>query len=228
MVDRQQSVANLVLDYSECAEVFQRHRIDYCCRGDLSIEAAAREKDLDVDALVAELTRAIEVRRGGRGDDPRTLSTPDLLEHIVSKHHAYLRKVLPLVSALAVKVSRVHGEHNPKLRDLERAVIELVESLLPHLEEEERELFPALASTSSDTSRLAKLLASMTEDHLAVATILERIRAAADDFTMPEWACNSYRTLFSELRQVEGDIFVHVHLENHVLKPRFEPAARAE
>ena len=44
---------------------------------------------------------------------------------------------------------------------------------------------------------------------------------ASDDFTLPEWACNSYRTLFAELKQVESDVFTHVHIENHVLRPRF-------
>lgn len=227
MFDRQQTIARLVLDHSECAEVFQRNRIDYCCRGDMSIEEAAREKGLDVDALVGELTRAIEERRGRPTSDPRELSTPDLLEHIVAKHHVYLRKALPLVRTLAAKVSRVHGGKNPKLRELDAAVGELVDSLLPHLEEEERDLFPALASTSSDPARVAKLIATMMEDHLEVATLLERIRDAADDFTAPDWACNSYRTLFAELEGIEGDTFVHVHLENHVLRPRFEAPAQA-
>ena len=41
----------------------------------------------------------------------------------------------------------------------------------------------------------------MQVEHLAVAKLLERIRAASDEFTLPEWACNSYNTLFSELKQ---------------------------
>ena len=63
--------------------------------------------------------------------------------------------------------------------------------------------------------------APATPKQSAVAQLLERIRAASDDFTLPDWACNSYRTLFSELEQLEGDVFTHVHLENHVLRPRF-------
>ena len=61
----------------------------------------------------------------------------------------------------------------------------------------------------------------MMEDHLTVAKILQSIRTASDDFTLPEWACNSYRALFSELKQMESDVFTHVHLENHILLPRF-------
>jgi regulator of cell morphogenesis and NO signaling len=221
MFDRQQTVASLVLDHSECAEVFRRNRIDFCCRGEMSIEAAAAAKGLDVDALVTELSRAIDERRGPAKDDPRAMTTAALVEHVVAKHHVYLRKALPFVTAMAAKVSRVHGEHNPKLRDLYAAVEELSGALIPHLDEEERAIFPVLAAPEPDRARAATLLASMTTDHHEVAAILERIRAASEDFKLPEWACNSYRTLFSELRQLEGDVFVHVHLENHVLAPRF-------
>jgi quercetin dioxygenase-like cupin family protein len=68
----------------------------------------------------------------------------------------------------------------------------------------------------------------MLDDHLAVAALLAKIRTACDDFEVPSWACSSYRALFRELAAVEQDLFTHVHLENHVLKPRFEPPAAAQ
>jgi regulator of cell morphogenesis and NO signaling len=224
-LDTQQSVASLVLDHSECAPVFQRHRIDFCCRGKLSIEEAAREKGVALDVLSSELSRAIAERRGGeRSADPRELSTPRLLAYIVAKHHEYLRQALPFVKTLANKVGRVHGDHNPKLRDLSAAVDELVAALEPHLLEEEEHLFPLLVAEAPDRAKVATMLAAMHAEHLEVADLLTRIRAASEDFTLPSWACNSYRALFAELVQLEADIFAHVHLENHVLEPRFATA----
>lgn len=225
MPDRSQAVATVVLDHSECAAVFQRSRIDFCCRGDMSIEAAAKERGLDVEALLADLNRAIAERKGDRSAEPRDLATPRLVAHIVSKHHEYLRNALPFVKALAAKVGRVHGDHNPKLRHLDKAVGELTDSLLPHLDEEEQDLFPLLTAREPDRAEATKLLDAMVSEHLTVAKQLEQIRAASEDFRLPDWACNSYRTLFSELRQLESDVFTHVHLENHVLKPRFAIAA---
>ncbi|MEO8501597.1 MAG: iron-sulfur cluster repair di-iron protein [Vicinamibacteria bacterium] len=221
MLDLQQTVANLVLDHSECVEVFQKHRIDFCCRGDMSIEAAAKEKGLAVEALLSELSQAMAARRGDRSADPREFSTPRLISHLISKHHEYLRGALPVVRALAAKVSSVHGDHNPKLRALDTAVRELADALIPHLDEEEQVLFPALMAKNPDRAAVTKLLDAMLDEHLSVASLLERIHAASDAFTVPEWGCNSYRTLFSELRNLETDVFAHVHLENHVLKPRF-------
>jgi regulator of cell morphogenesis and NO signaling len=219
--DPRQTVAGLVLEHSACAAVLQRHRIDFCCGGELSIAEAAEKRGVELDALLHELGRTIAERQSVEDVSLRELPTAELVEHIVARHHDTLRKSLPFVQGLAAKVSRVHGGTNPKLRELDDAVQELSEILLAHLDEEEQELFPALTTEPLDEARIRRLLGSMTGDHTDIAVLLERIRAASDDFSLPHWACTSYRTLFSELWELEADIFIHVHLENHVLKPRF-------
>ncbi len=217
------TVAEIVLDHSECGMVFQRHRIDFCCRGERTIETAANERGVPLDDLMRELRQAVADRHGS-GIAMREQSTAQLIDHIVTKHHAYLRKTLPFVVAISEKVARVHGEHNPKLWELCAAVDELAGLLIPHLDEEEKTLFPAMRAstrTPAQSLELAAMLATMQTDHHEVAALLERIRAASDEFAIPSWACGSYRMLFKELQAIESDTFTHVHLENHVLAPRF-------
>jgi regulator of cell morphogenesis and NO signaling len=223
-LDPQQTVARIVLDHSECAVVFQKNRIDYCCKGGVSLRDACAERGLEPAKLVAELEHAIAERTGGAEADPRELSTAGLVGHIVSKHHEYLRKALPFVQGLAAKVRRVHGEHDPRLLELDEIVQGLVTALGPHLDEEEQTLFPELMRKTPDHAVVARELATMMKDHLAVGALLGRMRTTTADFATPEWACNSYRTLFAELERLEGDVLRHVHLENHVLMPRFAEA----
>lgn len=223
MLDRRQTVADLVLDHAECAEILERHHIDFCCQGGVSLEVAAAARGLDLEALLQELSHAIAERRGRPTEDPRELSTSGLIEHIVTTHHLYLRRMLPFLRELASKVSRVHGAHNAKLRTLHTAVTELAEVVLPHLDEEEQSLFPTLTAPLVEAREAIEQLDSMREEHHAVAGLLERVRAASDDFSLPEWACSSYRTLFAELERLERNVHTHVHLENHVLAPRFMP-----
>ncbi len=75
-------------------------------------------------------------------------------------------------------------------------------------------------------------LGAMYEDHVAVGQLLTRIRELSDEFTLPAWGCNTYRVYMAELAALEDDILRHVHLENHVLLPRFAavgaPRAAAE
>jgi regulator of cell morphogenesis and NO signaling len=230
MLDPQATVARIVLDHSECAVVFQKNRIDYCCRGAMSLENACAERGLDVAALKGELERAIAERAGTANAsdvDARGMSTAGLIGHIVAKHHEYLRKALPFLLPLSAKVARVHGDHDPRLAELDRIVRALEAALTPHLDEEEQSLFPQLMSRAPDAAQVAKELGTMHADHLAVGDLLEQMRETTADFATPEWACNSYRTLFAELERLEGDVLRHVHLENHVLMPRFASAPLA-
>lgn len=224
MLDPQQSIAGLVLDHAECAAVLQRRRIDFCCNGEQTVEAAAVRRGLDPNVFVAELTRAIDERRTGPRDDPRGLSTPELIAHIVSTHDS-VRVAMPFIRTLAAKVSRVHGDGEPRLRELEEVVEGLAEALLRHLDEEERFLFAAMSTEKGATADFDAKLAAVQADHATVAGWFARVRDVTGDFTTPAGACTSYRALFSELAQLESDVLLQVHLENHVLWPRFRPRA---
>jgi regulator of cell morphogenesis and NO signaling len=217
MLDRLQTVATLVLDHSECAEVFLRHRIDFCCGGGRSLEAAAAEKQVALDALLAELQAAIDARGQAPASDPRAQATPELLTSLVDGHHAPVRRALPMARQLAAKVARVHGAHNPKLVTLQEAVEALAAALTAHADEQERTLFPSLTASAPDRAALAATARELEE----LSALLGRVRESSEDFTLPEWACNSYRTLFRELEALERGVSAHMHVEQHVLLPRF-------
>jgi regulator of cell morphogenesis and NO signaling len=226
VIDRNATVAQIVLDHSETAAVFQRHRIDFCCRGNVTVGTACRDLHEDPEALFAELERAVRDRTGeAEEDDLRTFSTPALLARIVDRHHGFLRRALPRIEPLLAKVAVVHGEHNPKLISVRGAFVDLVEMLSPHLDFEEEILFPELAAPGGPSPKALAHLQEMNAEHLAVGTKLAQIRALADDFTTPDWGCSSYRAMMSELRNLEADILQHVHVENHVLMPRFTATA---
>lgn len=215
------TVAAIVLEHPACARVFMKHRIDFCCGGEVSVEQACAARGLDAEAIRGELEAAIRERGSSRIADPRAVPTAALISYIVEKHHAYLRGAFPTVLALAAKVARVHGAREPKLRTLSAAVEELAGALAPHLDHEEQVLFPALLSCDGEAPGAAAGLTDMVAEHREVGAILDRIQEASDDFQVPEWACNSYRTLFRELQAMDADVREHVHLENHALLPRF-------
>jgi regulator of cell morphogenesis and NO signaling len=224
-IDPQTPLAQIVLAQPATAAVLQRHGLDFCCRGEVPLGEACAARGLDGAAVAAELAAAAAERAAAPERDPRALTTEALVAHIVERHHGYLRRALPALRPLADKVARVHGPHNGKLLALAPAFARLADALEPHLVQEEEVLFPALTAAVVDRAVVERELASMHEDHLAVGTQLAELRALADGYTTPEWGCTSYRTLMAELDALEADVLRHVHLENHVLMPRF--AARA-
>jgi regulator of cell morphogenesis and NO signaling len=60
----------------------------------------------------------------------------------------------------------------------------------------------------------------MMAEHDDAGDALARIRRITKDFTIPEYACNTYRALLQGLSELEADTHVHIHLENNILFPR--------
>jgi regulator of cell morphogenesis and NO signaling len=220
-LDRSATVARIVTEHTVAARVFQRHGIDYCCHGDVTVPQACRDGRLDADVLFGQLEATIAASEDRPEDDPRALSTAALIARIVDRHHGYLRRTLPYIEPIMAKVAKVHGPRDASLHQLRDAFSELAASLGPHLEEEEEVLFPALVARTPDAQAVKREIEQMHEDHLAVGDLLARIRALTSGFQTPEWGCNTYRVLMSELDALEADILRHVHMENHVLAPRF-------
>jgi regulator of cell morphogenesis and NO signaling len=220
MFDTRLPVATIVLEHSECAPVLARHRIDYCCKGKMPLADACAERRLDLQRVVSELETAIARRQPHAANrDPRTMSTKEVITVLIAPHHQYLHRTMPFLLQLSAKVARVHGDREPALRDVARIVESLVSTLVTHLDDEERVLFPALLDNRVDDAR--PRLLDMRHEHEEVGAMLEELHAAAANYVPPEWACNSYRTLVQELEHMEADILEHVHLENHVLLPRY-------
>jgi regulator of cell morphogenesis and NO signaling len=215
------TVARIVTERPAAARVFQKHGIDYCCHGNVTVPQACLDARLDPEAVFAELEAALAAGDAQPEEDPRALSTAALIARIVDRHHGYLRRALPYIAPIMAKVAKVHGQRDANLQRLHDAFRDLAASLGPHLDEEEEVLFPALMARQPDARVVEREVERMHGDHLAVGGLLARIRTLTDGFTTPEWGCNTYRVLMAELDALEADILRHVHLENHVLVPRF-------
>jgi regulator of cell morphogenesis and NO signaling len=228
------TISEVAAAHPETLPVFESHEIDYCCGGAATIAAAcAGRKDIDAPRLVAELERAIAGRSGPGApavEDPRALSTPALVARIVDRHHSYVRRAAPELRFLMGKVAAAHGAHDPRLLAVARRLDALLPTLLAHLDFEETALFPALAAAAAGRRPddvIERELATMFADHEEVGEALHAIRALSDGYAVPEWACPTYRRLLTKLRELEGDVHRHVHLENNVLMPRFASGSTA-
>ncbi len=220
-LDHNATVARIVTEHPVAARIFQKHGIDYCCHGNVTVSEACLDGRLDPEALFAELQAALAANDARPEANPRALSTAALIARIIDRHHGYLRHALPYIAPIMAKVAKVHGPRDANLQHLHDAFSELASSLGPHLDEEEEVLFPALMARQPDARLVEREVERMHEDHLAVGDLLARMRTLTGGFTTPEWGCNTYRVLMAELDALEADILRHVHLETHVLAPRF-------
>ncbi len=157
-------------------------------------------------------------RAGWSAPDARAArETPEeLVLRIVERHHAYERRALPYLVPLLAKVAGFHRHRSAKLGVLCDVGQELAERLEAQLDDEERDLFPALLS-DPEADGVRGGLEKLRRHHAALGLFLARIRWLADDFAVPPWAGRAYQTLMEELAALEEDVLAHVHLERALL-----------
>ncbi len=227
-IDIQQKVADLVTERPRRAAVFENLGIDYCCGGDIPLADACAQRGVAPQ-------QAVSLLEASDAEDLPAAETPDfgamglaeLADHILDTHHAYMHKELPRLTAAMRQVLEVHGEKNPSLHELSRVFTELRSELEMHLMKEEQILFPGIKElAASDRSiefhcgSLGNPISVMEMEHDSAGRALEKMRQLTDNYTPPEWACNTYRALLDGLQRLEKDLHRHIHKENFVLFPR--------
>ena len=228
-----QTVSELAAGSLAAVRVFEKYGIDYCCGGKRPLGDVCREKGLDDAAVQQELDAALA---GGAasGRDWNTAPLTELIEHIVSTHHAYLRRELPAIQTRLDKVYAVYNQrYGPTLTGLPDVYAALRSELESHLQKEEIILFPAVVACESAVNAsqplprlpfgtVANPVSVMEAEHESAGQALVRIREITEDFNVPEYGCVTYRALMSSLDELERDLHMHIHLENNILFPRAE------
>ena len=124
---------------------------------------------------------------------------------------------------MARRVEAVHREHPQVPAGLADLLEGMHAELLSHMQKEEAVLFPILKAGGNPF--VNQPIQVMRAEHVEHGATLERLNALTQDITPPDSACNTWRALYAGLAQLQEDLISHIHLENNVLFPTFEPAA---
>jgi len=108
------TVGELVAADFRRAAIFERYGIDFCCAGRRLLSDACRAAAADE----AEVVRAIEALPAPEPgeDDVAGWPLPQLIDHIVSVHHSYVRAALPGISQHLSRLIDAHGARHPELQ----------------------------------------------------------------------------------------------------------------
>lgn len=219
------TVGQLVVEKPSRSRVFERFGIDYCCGGKLPLGKACDRAGVTGDDVVSALT---ESDRSSEADnDWSSAPLSDLIDHILLKHHAYLRRELPRLSDMAKKVVRAHGERFPWVLECEKVLAELRAELESHMMKEEQLLFPMIreleaadAPPAFHCGNLRNPITVMEHEHDNAGNALAQLRSLSHGFTPPEDACNTFRAWLDGLAELESDLHKHIHEENNILFSR--------
>jgi len=162
-----------------------------------------------------------------------------LIGYLIDKHHVYARRQVAAVAALLAELSDAREEGRPELARVRGLFKCLRQELLFHMEKEEVSLFPHIIRTETaatggepqaapDFGPMRDPVRMLMREHDELCAMLDRIRAATNDYTPPRDGPAGYRVLCQALRDLEFDLLQLIHLEDNILFPRALKLERGE
>ncbi|MGZ7075937.1 MAG: iron-sulfur cluster repair di-iron protein [Candidatus Angelobacter sp.] len=227
------TVRDLAIEIPNATRTFEKLGIDYCCGGSKSLSDACVHANVSVENVLRALEQAGDFVPAPKTSLPdfTTGKLGDLIEHILATHHAYVKQELPRLHQLLNKVVSVHGKTHPELGNIQQTFEGMSSELTSHMMKEEHILFPHIVALENAVisgrpkprpvfGTVSNPVHMMELEHDSAGAALKEIRALSSNYTPPEEACFSYKTLYSALKEFESDLHQHVHLENNMLFPR--------
>lgn len=225
----EQIIGELVAQNYKTASVFKKFKIDFCCNGNRTISEACERKKLDPSQLINELRNTII--NVEQNIDFNSWELDLLADYIEKTHHRYVVTKIEEIKPYLNKVTRVHGEHNPELKEIEILFNQSAQELSQHLQKEEMILFPFIRNMVNSKMEEKPLffphfgtvenpITMMKHEHQNEGERFEKIAELSNNYTPPSHACNTYRVTFALLKEFEDNLHQHIHLENNILFPK--------
>lgn len=219
---KEKTIGQIVKDDIRTANVFKKHGLDFCCGGGKTIQSACAENEVDLAELLHDIDAVLV--RSESVEDYQSMKLDVLIDHIYDNHHKYIYKHGQVTAEFIKKVAHVHGERHPETVEIAKLYNEFLSDLHQHMMKEEQILFPAikrmLFEPGSFDTFINGPISVMQMEHENAGNILKKMNALSGDYKPPADGCNTYRAAYANLKDMEDDIHLHIHLENNILFPK--------
>lgn len=221
------------------AQILDRLGIDCGREGRRSLAEACEAQGLDPETVAQMLDVAVETVPTEGNPEWLSVSLPDLIDHIQSTHHDYLRRALPRLARRLRTVGRDTegweapgrnlGAGTPQwLGQVQEAFQRLRSGVVEGLRREEEYVFPAIRTVAEGrvlpdgSTPSQETLRDMADQHEDTKRRLGRLRSLTGGYQAPKRAGQVLQDAMNRLHELEVDLRRHLHEELHVLFPRAE------
>ncbi|WP_339918692.1 iron-sulfur cluster repair di-iron protein [uncultured Flavobacterium sp.] len=212
------------------AALFSKYGIDFCCKGNRTVDEVCEKKAVQPADLQIEID-AILNTKSDSGIDFNAWPLDLLADYIEKTHHRYVEEKTPTLLQFLDKLCKVHGASHPELFEINELFKGCAGELAQHMKKEELMLFPFIkkmvtASISDELiaqphfGTVKNPIAMMMAEHEAEGDRFAKIVELTNNYTPPADACNTYKVTFAMLQEFEQDLHKHIHLENNILFPK--------
>jgi regulator of cell morphogenesis and NO signaling len=237
MIDATSSVRSVAQSHPGATRLFALLGIDYCCRAERSLAAAAVAANVDRDELIDLLSRRAPEIPPVTDKDWFAAPLTEIADVIVKNYHRRARRFLVDLLDLVDRLLSAHAAARPELWTLRATLEELGRDLIPHMAREEQYLFPYIKMlehpVAGDQPVIIPLsgsveypLQGIRHDHSHDLEYLARIRSLGSALTSGD-QCGRLARFIALLADFDRDLTRHIKLENDVLFPRAVELERA-
>ncbi len=227
--DSQKQIGQFVAEDFRTASVFNQYGIDFCCKGDRTLEEVCQMKAIDTEEVLGKLME-IQFSNTQQSIDYKSWPLDLLTDYIEKKHHRYIEEKTPILRQFLDKLCKVHGGRHPELNKINELFNLSAGELAAHMKKEELILFPFIkkmvkAKIEGSVIQSPKFgtvedpIAMMKHEHDNEGERFRQIANLSNNYTPPTDACSTYEVTFAMLDEFEKDLHLHIHLENNILFP---------
>jgi regulator of cell morphogenesis and NO signaling len=218
------TVAEIVSENVGADTIFGKYNIDFCCGGGLTLEAACKNGNVNIEHLKAEILSVKNIISSKAPNKNRTLSS--LIKEVKSNYQTYLISEIETVLPLAKKVADVHGsshkeviEINTLFRSIGFVLDELISNTNNTLYPQIKMIESGTLTSNEQIEKFKCAVSSVEIAHKLIGDSFKEIAKLSNSYTIPEDACNSFKFLYQKLSEIEHQLHSYFHFEKHELIP---------
>ncbi|MCO6499893.1 MAG: iron-sulfur cluster repair di-iron protein [Vicingus serpentipes] len=230
-INEEITIGEVVAKDYRTASVFESLGIDFCCKGDRTINEACETTGIDINDLLEGINIALQKPVIVAINDYNNWPLDKLAQHIESRHHKYVEQQIPPIKQHLKRICDVHGKNHPELFEVKELFNTSVGELIMHMKKEELILFPFIKKMIKAKNKNEKIapphfgtvenpIQMMMDEHNNEGERFEKINKITQNYKLPDDACGTYRACFGYLKEFEEDLHLHIHLENNILFPK--------
>ena len=230
------TIGAFVAEDYRTAAVFTKYKIDFCCKGNRTINEVCEKQEIDSKELLKKIQDAflgssVTVLNSNNKIDFNSWPLDLLAEYIEKTHHRYVEDKSIVIMQFLNKLCSVHGANHPELFQINELFTECAGELAQHMKKEELMLFPFIKKmikakeTEEDLMQppfgtVSNPIAMMMHEHDTEGERFREIASLTNDYTAPSDGCTTYKVTFAMLKEFEENLHTHIHLENNILFPK--------
>lgn len=224
---KNKTIGSFVAQDFRTAGVFTKYQIDFCCKGNRTLNEVCEKQNIDPDTLLQNLNDVLE-SENNNGVDFNSWPLDLMVDYIEKTHHRYVEDKTIILTQFLDKLCKVHGAAHPELFKVNELFTAGAGELAQHMKKEELILFPfikRMVKTKEEDGVLSQPsfgtvsnpIAMMMHEHDNEGDRYREIASLTNNYTPPSDGCTTYKVAFAMLKEFEEDLHKHIHLENNIL-----------